>query len=125
MFSNHGGVRPNPLKIASIFTVLNFFRYICGGALLFSRWEDWEFLDGSYFCFISLSTIGFGDIVPGDKIYTGKVFDLSFIFCAMYLMLGMALIAMCFNLMQVSGFMSRSCNVFLLFVINPVGRSNP
>lgn len=46
-------------------------------------------LDGSYFCFVSLSTIGFGDIVPGDKtIYSGQGVDLSFIFCSMYLMLG-------------------------------------
>ncbi|KAL6257321.1 hypothetical protein P5V15_010896 [Pogonomyrmex californicus] len=73
--------------------------YIWGGAILFSVWEDWNMLDGSYFCFISLSTIGFGDIVPGDEIYSGQV-DLSFIICSMYLMLGMALIAMCFNLMQ-------------------------
>lgn len=74
--------------------------YIWGGAVLFSIWEDWNMLDGSYFCFVSLSTIGFGDIVPGDKIYSGQGLDLSFIFCSMYLMLGMALIAMCFNLMQ-------------------------
>lgn len=45
-------------------------------------------LDGSYFCFVSLSTIGFGDIVPGDKIYAAQGLDLSFIFCSMYLMLG-------------------------------------
>ncbi|TGZ53142.1 Potassium channel subfamily K member 18 [Temnothorax longispinosus] len=74
--------------------------YIWGGAILFSIWEDWNMLDGSYFCFVSLSTIGFGDIVPGDEIYSGQGLDLSFIFCSMYLMLGMALIAMCFNLMQ-------------------------
>ncbi|KAH0946820.1 hypothetical protein HN011_003468 [Eciton burchellii] len=74
--------------------------YIWGGAVLFAEWEDWNLLDGSYFCFISLSTIGFGDIVPGDKIYHGQGLELSFIFCSMYLMLGMALIAMCFNLMQ-------------------------
>lgn len=74
--------------------------YVCGGAVLFSEWEDWDFLDGSYFCFISLSTIGFGDMVPGDRFYASESVDLSFIFCAMYLMLGMALIAMCFNLMQ-------------------------
>jgi len=63
-------------------------RYICGGAVLFAKWEDWNLLDGSYFCFISLSTIGFGDIVPGDKIYYGQGLELSFIFCSMYLMLG-------------------------------------
>ncbi|KAL4144042.1 hypothetical protein QTP88_006276 [Uroleucon formosanum] len=97
--------------------------YISGGAILFSKWESWEFFDGSYFCFISLSTIGFGDFVPGNSItgsgtsigtgtYTGigtgpgnrtsagTVIELSFILCSMYLMLGMALIAMCFNLMQ-------------------------
>lgn len=74
--------------------------YIWGGAILFSEWEEWNMLDGSYFCFVSLSTIGFGDIVPGDKIYAAQALDLSFIFCSMYLMLGMALIAMCFNLMQ-------------------------
>ncbi|XP_071448627.1 TWiK family of potassium channels protein 7 [Hetaerina americana] len=74
--------------------------YVCGGALLFAKWEDWDFLDGSYFCFISLSTIGFGDIVPGDRITSGNGVELSFIFCSAYLMLGMALIAMCFSLMQ-------------------------
>ncbi len=37
--------------------------YVCGGAVLFSEWEGWGFLDGSYFCFITLSTIGFGDMV--------------------------------------------------------------
>ncbi|KAK3927097.1 Potassium channel subfamily K member 18, partial [Frankliniella fusca] len=73
--------------------------YVCGGALLFAQWESWNLLDGSYFCFISLSTIGFGDIVPGGTVYSEKV-EMSFIFCSMYLMLGMALIAMCFNLMQ-------------------------
>ncbi|KAL1130363.1 hypothetical protein AAG570_013301, partial [Ranatra chinensis] len=77
-----------------------FFRYVYGGAVLFGKWENWGLLDGAYFCFISLSTIGFGDIVPGDMIRQDEGIELSFIFCSMYLMLGMALIAMCFNLMQ-------------------------
>ncbi|KDR09567.1 hypothetical protein L798_00526, partial [Zootermopsis nevadensis] len=74
--------------------------YICFGAVLFSEWEGWNFLDSSYFCFISLSTIGFGDIVPGKRVISSQEIQLSFIFCSVYLMLGMALIAMCFNLMQ-------------------------
>ncbi|XP_057381000.1 potassium channel subfamily K member 18-like [Daphnia carinata] len=75
--------------------------YVVGGAVLFQQWEtDWDYLDGSYFCFISLSTTGFGDLVPGEKINSSSGVELSLIFCSMYLIIGMALIAMCFNLMQ-------------------------
>ncbi|XP_026674841.1 TWiK family of potassium channels protein 18-like isoform X3 [Ceratina calcarata] len=91
---------PQRVTVPLTLCVAIMIGYISGGAILFSEWEDWNMLDGSYFCFVSLSTIGFGDIVPGDKIYSAQGFDLSFIFCSMYLMLGMALIAMCFNLMQ-------------------------
>lgn len=50
------------------FNVLNLFRYILLGASLFKAWENWDYLDGSYFCFISLSSIGFGDLVPGTAV---------------------------------------------------------
>ena len=89
--------------------------YIVGGALLFSEWEGWGYLDGSYFCFITLSTIGFGDMVPGDshaseteedphlnndKQQSSSPFNTKFVLCSLYILIGMALIAMCFNLMQ-------------------------
>ncbi|ODN00271.1 TWiK family of potassium channels protein 18 [Orchesella cincta] len=76
--------------------------YIWGGGLLFAEWENWSVLDASYFCFISLSTIGFGDLVPGDAVAAQSLDEVqySFVFCSLYLLLGMALIAMCFNLMQ-------------------------
>lgn len=73
--------------------------YILFGSMLFGTWESWNQVDCAYFCFISLSSIGFGDFVPGERIYTAKI-ETSFILCSMYLMLGMALVAMCFNLMQ-------------------------
>lgn len=81
--------------------------YICGGAILFGEWEGWDFLDGFYFCFITLSTIGFGDILPGDAVdedkseaSLGGIVNVQFIFCSLYILLGMAVITMCFNLMQ-------------------------
>ncbi|XP_073948716.1 potassium two pore domain channel sandman isoform X2 [Choristoneura fumiferana] len=73
--------------------------YIMFGSMIFGLWENWDQLDGAYFCFISLSSIGFGDFVPGERVYTQRI-ETSFIVCSMYLMLGMALVAMCFNLMQ-------------------------
>ena len=52
--------------------------YICGGAILFGEWEGWDFLDGFYFCFITLSTIGFGDILPGDAVDEETTIKFSF-----------------------------------------------
>ncbi|CAG9791693.1 unnamed protein product [Diatraea saccharalis] len=73
--------------------------YIIFGSMIFGMWEKWDQLDGAYFCFISLSSIGFGDFVPGERVYSARI-ETSFIVCSAYLTLGMALVAMCFNLMQ-------------------------
>lgn len=76
--------------------------YVSGGGALFSIWEeDWGYLEGSYFCFISLSTIGFGDLVPGVAVVSGEGGSQErMVICSLYLLAGLALIAMCFNLMQ-------------------------
>ena len=84
-----------PITISLLIMAL----YIFGGAVLFSLWEEeWSYLIGAYFCFITLSTIGFGDYVFG----MGSDFaaDEKTIICALYLVMGLSIIAMCFNLMQ-------------------------
>ncbi|EAT38577.1 AAEL009548-PA [Aedes aegypti] len=92
----------NTVTVPITICIMIMIGYIFFGARLFADWENWDILDGSYFCFISLSSIGFGDIVPGASLQTkgDTKMEISFILCAIYLLLGMALIAMCFNLMQ-------------------------
>ncbi|KAI8442544.1 hypothetical protein MSG28_006005 [Choristoneura fumiferana] len=55
------------------------WEYIMFGSMIFGLWENWDQLDGAYFCFISLSSIGFGDFVPGERVYTQRI-ETSFIF---------------------------------------------
>lgn len=82
--------------------------YVCGGGALFSLWENWNYLDGSYFCFVTLSkslaskklnfniqkiiilklgTIGFGDLVPGASV-VGKSSQEKLVICSLYLLAG-------------------------------------
>ncbi|KAI8442538.1 hypothetical protein MSG28_006005 [Choristoneura fumiferana] len=57
------------------------WEYIMFGSMIFGLWENWDQLDGAYFCFISLSSIGFGDFVPGERVYTQRI-ETSFIVCS-------------------------------------------
>ncbi|CAB4058781.1 unnamed protein product [Lepeophtheirus salmonis] len=72
--------------------------YVAGGAVLFSGWEGWTLLDSSYFCFITLTTIGFGDYVPKTNKRVNA--EVSILFCSLYLLFGMSLLVMTFNLVQ-------------------------
>ncbi|CAH8501465.1 unnamed protein product [Heterobilharzia americana] len=80
-------------------TILMMTVYILLGAAVFCFWESTDYLKWSYFCFVTLSTIGFGDIVPGTKIDSQNPKE-KMIALALYVALGLSLFAMCFNLME-------------------------
>lgn len=86
---------PIPIVLAFVISYLGI------GALLFSWLEGWEFLDAGYFCFITLSTIGFGDFVPGKSLgYETQAAQIKLVTGSLYLMFGLAVLAMSFNLVQ-------------------------
>ncbi len=62
--------------------------YIFMGALLFGVWEKWEPLEASYFCFVTISTIGFGDLVPGSANFETTEDQYKMIFSAVYMLFG-------------------------------------
>ena len=57
--------------LTAFLSLLFLFVFLCFGAGLFTLYEDWCFLDAFYFCFITMTTIGFGDLVPGEFARTG------------------------------------------------------
>ena len=82
-------------------TMLILTGYIIIGAVIFFKFESWEMISSAYFCFITLSTIGFGDFVPGQNASTAaNTATLQLIVTFIYILLGMSILAMCFDLMQ-------------------------
>jgi hypothetical protein len=68
--------------------------YMLLGARIYSSWENWTYPRAFYFTFISLSTIGLGDVVPEHPRY--------FLATGFYLLLGLALLAMVINVFMVA-----------------------
>ncbi|GJQ78200.1 hypothetical protein Trydic_g2529 [Trypoxylus dichotomus] len=89
-------IKPVPIWLC-VFLVVS---YIVAGTFLFSAWEKWPYLDSAYFCFITLTTIGFGDLFPAGRVNDAGSFQQNIAFCSLYLLFGIALLAMSFNLVQ-------------------------
>jgi len=48
------------------------------GTIFYHHVENWSWLDSYYFCVVTLSTIGYGDLTP--KTALGKLFTTFYIF---------------------------------------------
>lgn len=72
--------------------------YVLTGAIMFAAWENWSYLDSTYFCVTSLCKIGLGDLVPGAASKYGNETKLVINF--IYMLVGLGLVAMCYNLLR-------------------------
>ncbi|CAG9539959.1 unnamed protein product [Cercopithifilaria johnstoni] len=85
----HGNSFSIPIALALLILWIGF------SAALFSLYEpEWGYLTSVYFFFVSISTVGLGDIVPGNKDMMLGYFLL--------ILIGLALLSMCVNLIQVA-----------------------
>ncbi|XP_034478946.1 uncharacterized protein LOC117785150 isoform X1 [Drosophila innubila] len=80
-----------PISVATLLLVT----YIIMGSAFYTfiLETDWSLLDSFYFVFISMSTIGFGDMVPSDPFYV--------MVSMIYLIFGLALTSMFINVVQI------------------------
>ncbi|CAF2371770.1 unnamed protein product [Rotaria sp. Silwood2] len=85
-------------QVPILVIILIIIGYICLGAFMCHQFESWTITESVYFCYITLSTIGFGDYVPG--ITSGSTDSLRFLATSLYIIVGLAVLAMCFDLIK-------------------------
>lgn len=55
---------------------VSLFTIIAGGTVFYWQEEGWSVIDSLYFCFMTMSTIGYGDLVPTTSY--SKLFTIVF-----------------------------------------------
>ncbi|KRX67065.1 TWiK family of potassium channels protein 18, partial [Trichinella sp. T9] len=94
-----------PLPLA--LSMVGLYIILC--AAILKMWEtEWDYLTAFYFFFISLSTIGFGDVVPESTGITLLGFPIFII--------GLALVSVCINVIQARVELSYKLTLDQLYV---------
>ncbi|TNN56401.1 Potassium channel subfamily K member 9 [Liparis tanakae] len=71
---------------------------LCIGAAAFSHFENWTFFNAYYYCFVTLTTIGFGDFVALQKTNALQKRPPYVAFSFMYILVGLTVIGAFLNL---------------------------
>lgn len=83
-----GGIA-NALRNRRVRLLLGLTGTLIAVASVFYRWaEGWPWLDALFFAVITISTVGYGDLVPQTA--AGKIFTMVYIFCGIGLFVAAA-----------------------------------
>ncbi|CAD5223500.1 unnamed protein product [Bursaphelenchus okinawaensis] len=77
-------------RVSVLFILFIMLGYTAGGACLMQLWEQWSFVDAFYFCAVTVTTIGFGDIVPQNSDFLPATLT--------YIVIGLIITTMCIDL---------------------------
>ncbi|XP_015278565.1 PREDICTED: potassium channel subfamily K member 16-like [Gekko japonicus] len=95
------GVKKKTTRFLTLlfFLVMGILVFICVPSVVFQVMEDWTYGEAIYFTFITLSTIGFGDYIIGRQ-PSKRYFPYYRILVAIWIIFGLAWIALLFNLLS-------------------------
>lgn len=91
------------LTVPLFISLLVIFVTLLSGMVIFMNLEGFDPVGGVYYTFISLATIGFGDLVPASSfsISGGDAASMTrCIGCTIFIFVGIAMISMCFQLIN-------------------------
>lgn len=91
-------INATEVDLICVVTTLSSFT-IAGGAAAFSKFEGWSYFDSVYYCFITLTTIGFGDMVALQKDNALNRKPSYVMFALIFILFGLAIVAACLNLL--------------------------
>ncbi|PSN44881.1 Two pore potassium channel protein sup-9 [Blattella germanica] len=91
-------VQASEINLICVVTTLSSLT-IAGGAAAFSRYEGWTYFDSVYYCFITLTTIGFGDMVALQKDSALENKPEYVAFALIFILFGLAIVAASLNLL--------------------------
>ncbi|XP_018621226.1 potassium channel subfamily K member 3 [Scleropages formosus] len=94
------GLQKTEVSLANMVTVgfLSCVSTLGVGAAAFSRYEDWSYFQAYYYCFITLTTIGFGDYVALQKDHALQNNPEYVAFSFFYMLIGLTVIGAFLNL---------------------------
>ncbi|XP_051265581.1 potassium channel subfamily K member 3a [Dicentrarchus labrax] len=94
------GMRRTEVSMANMVSIgfISCMSTLCVGALAFSHFERWSFFHAYYYCFITLTTIGFGDYVALQNDHALQTKPEYVAFSFIYILTGLAVIGAFLNL---------------------------
>ncbi|XP_037606651.1 potassium channel subfamily K member 3a [Sebastes umbrosus] len=94
------GMRRTEVSMVNMVTFgfISCMSTLCMGALAFSHFEGWSFFHAYYYCFITLTTIGFGDYVALQSKQALQTKPEYVAFSFIYILTGLAVIGAFLNL---------------------------
>jgi len=69
-------------RLIDVVAPVFFIIYVGFGSLIYTWAEDWSSWSSIYFCVITLSTVGYGDMTPSSD--SMKMFTLLYVYCGLF-----------------------------------------